>query len=247
MQSHSKIRFIVHPSCFVSVFCFGFVLVFFHQNSNGMEKCLLCSGLKQQNTAVAQPVYVHVRFHLALLISSVSLLLSKYKFSNVHTDLVLLHFFLLVWGWLWVFCLFVFLCLSCLSHLASIRDIAAIFLLWKSKLLEPHPYLLLSGLWNSQATQLTCNASTPSSGFFLAKHSQPPPVSEVSMTQIWRIGKPEAEFPRWCLLCIIRSSLQGPFPSSPSLSWDALVFLRFSIQLHKLGPVSASLSVLTDP
>lgn len=92
-----NIRFIVHSSCFVSVFCFGFVF-FFLQYSNGMEKCLLCSGLKQQNTAVAQPAYVHVRFQLVLLISSVSLLLSKYKFSNVHTDLV--FFFSLVWGWL---------------------------------------------------------------------------------------------------------------------------------------------------
>lgn len=176
----------IYCSLFLLCLCvlFWFCFFFFLQYSNGMEKCLLCSGLKQQNTAVAQPAYVHVRFQLVLLISSVSLLLSKYKFSNVHTDLVF-FFFVSVRLIGFFVCLFDFLCLRCLSHLASIRDISASFLLWKSKLFEPHSYLLLlSGLQNSQATQLTCNASMPSSGFFLAKHSQPPPVSEVGMTQI---------------------------------------------------------------
>lgn len=69
------------------------------------------------------------------------------------------------------------------------------------------------------------------------------------MTQIWRTEKPEAEFPSWCLLRMIRSSPQGTFPSSPSLSWDALVLPLLlypnstsSAWCAKLGPVSTSMS-----
>lgn len=225
-----------------------------------MGKCLLCSGLKQQNTAVTHPAYVQVRFQLVLLISSVSLLLSKYKFSNVHIDLVLLYFFVSVRLIGFFVCLFDFLCLCCLSHLASIRDIAASFLLWKSKLFEPHPYLLLlSGLQNSQATQLTCNASMPSSGFFLAKHSQPPPVSEGGMTQIWRIGKPEAEFPADACSALLDhlsrghfhhllpslempwSSLASPFKSNyVSLVHQAMACVCFLVHAH--GPLEADIN-----
>lgn len=55
------------------------------------KKCLLCSSLKQQNTAVVRLACVHMIFNVVALISSIYLFLNESKLNSEYLTCMMLH------------------------------------------------------------------------------------------------------------------------------------------------------------